>query len=416
MLPLARAVLPLLAFPLLAAAAQLPPAPQAVAGKLLSDDPRQWVVVEAASREARSTAADAGVSIEEVTPERASGFAGPEALEALRKAGLRFKAFPLAQRFTALDFPKEDAAFHNYEELAAELSALAASAKDLVSFFSIGRSLNGRELMALRLNTSTRGLEPSAKPGIVFLGTHHAREHLSTEVPFLLVKYLIENRARPEIARLLSQRDVYFIPMVNPDGVEFDIDGEVYRMHRKNMRQNPNGSLGVDLNRNYGFHWGEGGASSNPSADTYRGPSPFSEPETQAVKAFVESRSNLRILLTYHTYSELILYPWAYTYDDLSDGRALSAYRAMAQTMASWTGYKPQQSSDLYIASGEMTDWAWGQRGIFSFTFELTPKSWSGGGFYPGAGAIAGTFQSNIKPALYLIDLADDPYRAAPTL
>src|SRR3990172_6427507 len=86
----------------------------------------------------------------------------------------------------------------------------------------------------------------------------------------------------------------------------------------------------------------------------------------------------------------------------------------MAQTMAQMTGYTPEQSSDLYIASGDTTDWSWGEKGIFSFTFELTPKfSWGGGGFYPGAGAIATTFQANIRPALYLIDLADDPYRAA---
>src|SRR6185369_9455689 len=99
----------------------------------------------------------------------------------------------------------------------------------------------------------------SSKPGIVYMGTHHAREHLSTEVPLLLAKYLVENKDKPEIKKLLDARDVYIIPMVNPDGVEYDIASGQYRMHRKNARDNGDGTLGVDLNRNYGFHWGEGG-------------------------------------------------------------------------------------------------------------------------------------------------------------
>ena len=84
----------------------------------------------------------------------------------------------------------------------------------------------------------------------------------------------------------------------------------------------------------------------------------------------------------------------------------------MANAMAAWNKYKPEQSSDLYITSGDTTDWSYGEKGIFSFTFELSPKSMGAGGFYPGEGAIQPTFNANLKPCLYLIDLADDPYRA----
>jgi len=84
----------------------------------------------------------------------------------------------------------------------------------------------------------------------------------------------------------------------------------------------------------------------------------------------------------------------------------------MAAQMAQWTGYTGQQSSALYPSSGDTGDWAWEAHNIFAFTFELTPKRFSSGGFYPGPGAISTTFERNIQPALYLIDLADNPYRA----
>jgi carboxypeptidase T len=368
-----------------------------------------WVSINAATKAARNTVANIGVSIEMVEPGSVRGFATAEEVAELKKRG-----FTVEHDIRPLDFPTEDSAYHNYQELLTEIGGIAGMAPELVSVFPIGKSLEGRSLLAIRLNTTAKGNAPSSKPGIVFLGTHHAREHLSTETPLLIAKYIVDNREKPEIKRLLASRDVYFIPMVNPDGVEYDIEGDRYHMHRKNMRKNGDGTTGVDLNRNYSWGWGGGGSSGSPGSDTYRGTSAFSEPETQAVRDFVTSRKNLKILLSYHTFSELILYPWGGTDDPIQDTRALSAFKAMAGKMAEWTGYKPQQSSDLYIATGDTCDWAWGELGIFAFTFELTPKSmWSGGGFYPGAAAIQKTVAANIKPALYLIDLADDPYRAA---
>ncbi len=377
-------------------------------------DPRMWVEVEAPGKAERQAAVDAGISLEELAPGMAAGFAAPRALARAKAAGLKIRSVvTLRQRFGSLDFPEKDALYHNDQELKAEMLSLAARAPDLVSMFSIGKSTLGKDLWAVRLTRGAAGDQPSAKPGIVFLGAHHAREHLSTEVPLLLAKYLVDNRDQPEIARLLESRDIYFIPMVNPDGVEYDVEGGRYHMHRKNMAKNGDGSTGVDLNRNYSWGWGGGGASLDPDDDTYRGPSPFSEPESRAVKTFVEGRPNLKVLLSYHTFSELILYPWGGSDDPIPDAKALAAFKAMAGEMARMTGYTPEQSSALYIATGDTCDWAWGKKGIFSFTFELTPKSMWNGGFYPGANAIQTTFQANIRPALYLIDLADDPRRAA---
>jgi len=376
-------------------------------------DSRAWVVIEAPGKAQRQAAVDAGISIEEVRPDAAAGFATPEAIERAKTAGLKIRsAVTLRQRFGALDFPAKDSSFHNYKELETAMRSLAARAPEVASVFSLGKSTQGKDLWAVRLNKGATGKQPSNKPGIVFLGTHHAREHLSTEVPLLLAKHLIDNQGDAEIKRLLETRDIYFVPMVNPDGVEYDIEGGKYHMHRKNMAKNRDGSTGVDLNRNYAWGWGGAGASPNPSDDTYRGPAAFSEPESTAVRDFVNARPNLKVLLSYHTFSELILYPWGGSNDELPDKKALAAFKAMAGEMSTMTGYTPQQSSDLYIATGDTCDWAWGEKGIFAFTFELTPKSMWDGGFYPGAGVIQRVFQANIRPALYLIDLADNPLRA----
>ncbi|MCB0347473.1 MAG: zinc carboxypeptidase, partial [Bdellovibrionales bacterium] len=262
----------------------------------------------------------------------------------------------------------------------------------------------------IRIST---GLDTSnQKPGIVIMGTHHAREHLSTEMPLLLAKYLVENYANdPRIHGFLETREIHIIPMVNPDGVEYDISSGSYKSWRKNRRPNSNGTYGVDLNRNYGYQWGTGGSSTNPNSDVYMGPTPFSEPETMAIKNFVESRENINVLLSVHTFSELILYPWGHSYDSIANQRDMLVHKTMAEKMATWNRYTPEQASDLYIASGDTTDWAYGEHGIVSFTFELDPKSIWNGGFYPGQSIINSVFQKNLPAFLYLIEYSDNPYR-----
>jgi carboxypeptidase T len=248
---------------------------------------------------------------------------------------------------------------------------------------------------------------------MILMGLHHAREHLSSEIAIMFVEHLLGNKSIPAIAELLDKRDLWILPMVNPDGGEFDIKTGVYQYWRKNRRNNGDFSFGVDLNRNYGFQWGTGGSSKFGFADTFMGKQPFSEPETQAVRDFIKNLPNVKVLLSLHTFSELVLYPWGHTKNKIADSKDIQIFETMAKTMAKWNGYKPMQSSGLYIASGDTCDWAYGELGIYAFTFELSPASSLGAqGFYPGAQIIDRVFQANIKPFLYMLELADDPARS----
>ncbi len=309
------------------------------------------------------------------------------------------------------EFPRSEEKFHTYDETNQVLRNLAETKPHIAQFITIGESHEKRGINGIRITHQKNRTTQNFIPGILFVATHHAREHISTEVPIFLAKYLVENYDKSEeIKKLVDSRDIYIIPIVNPDGALYDIKSRYYKMWRKNRRVNDVDTFGVDLNRNYGFEWNTGGSSSNPRSDVYHGKHPFSEPESLAIKDFVESKSNLRIMLSFHTYSELILYPWGFKHDPVG-GREGEVFKKMAEKMAEWNGYTPQASSDLYIASGDTCDWAYGEHGIFCFTFELSPQTYGQGGFYPGARFIDTVNQANLKPALYLIDQAINPYQ-----
>lgn len=382
---------------------------------------QRFIQVAAQTKEERTAIANFGVSIEAVRTDSIWGFAHPRAIEKLQNNGFLILGefdYSVARggHDTLFDFPVADARFHNYEETISTLQNLVSKHADIVRIQKVGHSTENREVLALHFNTHPEALRSgqSHKPGVVFMGAHHAREHLSVEIPLMLAEYLLDNREDAQVWNLLDSRDIWIIPMVNPDGAEWDIQTGKYRWWRKNRRNNGDGTYGVDLNRNYSYQWGTGGADPDTASDTYRGTGPFSEPETQAIKKFIEEHLNVKVLLTFHTFSELILYPWGHKYEPIENQKDRASFQAMAQTMAGWNHYKPQQSSALYIASGDTTDWAYGTYGIFAFTFELSPRNMFEGGFYPGTKVIDKVFQDNLKPCLYLIDLADDPYKATP--
>ncbi|MEW5951957.1 MAG: zinc carboxypeptidase [Elusimicrobia bacterium] len=377
--------------------------------KELESDDRMYVSVAVSDKRERTKLLELGMDIIEVKKDHVSGFISKKDLPYIERKEFsvmeKKSIYEWAKQFEK-DFPAADSAYHNYKETYDYLSQLASANKDIASLFSIGKTIEGRDIWVLRLNSSSKGEAKSSKPGAVFVGNHHAREHLSNEVPLLFAAYLLDNKQNPEIKKYLNSLDIYIIPMFNPDGAEYDIATGKYRWHRKNMRKNSNGTIGVDLNRNYDTTWCKYGSSSSPGADTYCGTGPFSEPESSAMRDFILARKNIKTLQSYHSYGSMMLYPWGGSYDPVPNEKDRNAFIKMAQKMGELTGYDPKQSSDLYAASGDTCDWAYEKAGIFAFTTEL-----EGSSFYPGASIIKTAVEKNINAAVYLLSMTDNPYK-----
>ncbi|MEZ0374315.1 MAG: M14 family metallopeptidase [Candidatus Sericytochromatia bacterium] len=337
-----------------------------------------------------------GMDIWMVTPRYVLGQVNEEVFTRLRNSRLKFEAITELGFSARNDF---DPKYHTYDELVAELQAVTSKHAQIATLHDIGDTWEksqgkaNRDIWAVHL--SGQGA-PEAKPGIVFLGNHHARELVTVEMPLRLINLLTENYGKdPEITRLLDTRDVWIVPMVNPDG---HIHAEAGESWRKNTHEFGRYD-GTDLNRNYGYQWGGGGADTSPSGETYRGEKPFSEPETQAVRDFISGHKNLKIMMSYHSFSNLILWPWGYTKQRVADKRLSE----IGNQLGKITGYKPEQASDLYVASGITDDFTFGQLGLLSFTTEI--GGW-GDGFDPPFSSVEAFWNQNRPAALYLIDLA----------
>ncbi len=370
-----------------------------------------WVTIKAADKAERTSLLEQGFDIIEVDRAKGtvSGIAGQELMDHLSSKSFSvLSRRPLAEHAAAVskDFPAADAIYHNYKETTDLLRDLAARNSDIASLFSIGKTLEGRDIWCLRVNSSAKGEAPSSKPGAFFLGNIHAREHLADEVPLLFAAWLMDHRNDADVKKYISTLDIYIAPMGNPDGVEYDIKSGSYQYFRKNLAKNADGSRGVDLNRNFDSWWCEAGASTYPGSDTYCGPKAFSEPESQHIRDFMLARRNIKTHISYHSYASEILYPYGGSDSDVPNAKDKQAFIKHAAEMGKLTGYEPLKSSEMYIATGDSCDWAYDATGALSFTFEL-----EGRGFYPGAAIVKGAVERNIKAAVYLLSVTDDPYR-----
>jgi carboxypeptidase T len=361
----------------------------------------------------RSAVAKTGAAIVEVDHGSVTVTASLSDRRKLRKAG--FKVVSLAR---AAAFPPADAGYHDYAETNAEIDRVLGLYPSLVTRQSIGTSFEGRTLWAVKISDNPAVDEN--EPEVLFTAGQHAREHLTIEMALYLLNELTSKYATdPRIKNAVDSREIWIVPNMNPDGSEYDVATGTYRSWRKNRQPNSGSSaVGTDLNRNWSFNWGCcGGSSGTFSSETYRGASPFSAPETQRVRDFVNSRvvggvQQIRTNIDFHTYSELVLWPYGYTTANTApglDADAQATFARLGQNMASTNGYTPEQASDLYITDGSIDDWLWGVHKIFSYTFEMYPRS-SSPGFYPPDEVIAAQTSRNREAVLQLLDASDCPY------
>jgi carboxypeptidase T len=374
-------------------------------------------VEHVSTKEQRTAVARTGAAIEAVADSFVVVRATDREVAAIRALGFQAAIQPERD-----DFPSGDEKFHNYQEMVDELAAVQAAHSDIFEYFSIGKSYLGRDLWMGKISDNVAVDE--AEPEVLFDAHHHAREHLTVEMGLYILRLFTSNYgANQRITNLVNNREIWIAFDLNPDGGEYDISNDFYHEWRKNRQPNPPTQfVGTDLNRNYDYRWGCcGGSSGDPSSETYRGASPFSAPEAKALADFVDSRvvggtQQITVALSFHTFQELVLWPYGYTFEDIpKDMRRIDhrVFVKMGQVMANQTCttqdgcYTPEQSSDLYITDGTSMDWLYGAHRIIAFTFEMYPKCCD---FYIPDEQIVPQVTRDRAAVLYLVTNADCPY------
>jgi carboxypeptidase T len=307
----------------------------------------------------------------------------------------------------ASEFPANHHGYHTYAELTADVAAVAAAHPSIAMRFSIGKSYQGRDIWAMKISDNVAVDEP--EPEVLFDGGHHADEHMGGEMTLKIMHWLVDGYGTdPRITSAVDNHEIWIVFNMNPDGSEFDISGHTFHYWRKNRQPTPGtSSIGTDLNRNYGYHWGGGGrTSTNPQAITYRGTGPFSTPEDRAMRDFLASRvvggrQQIRTAITFHESGRLVMWPYGYTMTDVPGDMTVQDHAALVsigKAMARSNGYKPEQASDLYISSGTTRDYLYGLYRVFSYTFEMSVVD------YPTDAMIGPETGRNKEAVLYIIE------------
>ncbi len=315
--------------------------------------------------------------------------------------------------------------YRTVEEIEAQLDAWASRYPEIARLSTIGYSYEERPLTVVHLtNRSTSG----EKPRFFLMANIHGRELITNELALQFIAYLLENYGSdPDVTWLLDEHEIDVLVSANPDGHVRNERGRPWAYWRKNA--NPtNGACdysssyhhGIDLNRNSSYKWGNAGI--HPCSETYQGPSAASESETQAVQEFMlsifEDQRGPRnsdaapddatgVFITLHSYSNLVLWPWGHSYSAAPNAHQLEA---LGRKLASFNGYTPQSSSALYLTTGSTDDWAYGELGVASFTFEVGSTS---DGFYPLCSRYDALIQPNLDALLYAAKVARTPYVTA---
>lgn len=288
--------------------------------------------------------------------------------------------------------------FYTYSEMLSELDDMKELFPNLISSRNDVKDTDiiagnhphetyeGRFLQWVRISDNPNTNE--TEPEILYTAVHHAREPGSLQQLIFYMWYLLENyESNQEIRDIVDNTELYFIPCVNPDGYVYNEteEPEGGGMWRKNRFN----SHGVDNNRNYSYIdtngnevWDTAGTSNNTGNDTYPGTEPFSEAENRAIRYFVES-NDFKLALNNHTYSNLLLYPFGYDYNQLTEDNEI--FQSISALLVQENGYDNILSSELYPAAGDSDDFMYGllttENGesrdkIFAMTPEIGSSFW----------------------------------------
>ena len=261
----------------------------------------------------------------------------------------------------------------NPQQVVDALETINSQYPAITKLFESGKTHQQRSIMALEISAHVGDTD---KPVVIFNAMHHAREVMTTEVVMHIAKILTEKYGKDsEVTKWLDQYRIVLVPQVNPDGNSFVSNGQT--MWRKNAYAIGGEIFGVDLNRNYPAYWNYcEGSDGDPYGETYRGPTAGSEPETQAMMS-LESAYKPVAEISYHSYSEMILYPFGCsTVNNPSKDLFRSIGEAMNKKIRNddnklgvyEVGSVPEL---LYEADGSDIDWLWKEQGVFAFTIEV---------------------------------------------
>ncbi len=276
--------------------------------------------------------------------------------------------------------------YFTYEEM---LSVLDLMAKRYPNIISQRENIpgfttqKGNQIFYVRMSDDISKKDPK-KPKVLYTALHHAREPNSLSQMLFYLWYLLENYGKDDtVDRILRETELYFVPCINPDGYlqNQSTHPNGGGMWRKNMWVDGSGNLkGVDLNRNYSYFWGvdNAGSSGNPNSQTFRGPSAFSEPETQAIR-YLCLEVPFAVALNYHTFGNYLIHPWGYNDEPTSED---ALFKAMGSVMNRESGFLMGTGVETvgYLVNGDSDDWMYGENtgkpAIYSMTPEVGPSFW----------------------------------------
>jgi carboxypeptidase T len=336
--------------------------------------------------------------------------------------------------------------YHTVNAQYAHMDQAAQQHPDLVKTVTYGQSwlkTNGqggydlRAICVTKLQSGDCSLNPnSTKPHFFLMAQIHAREITTGDVAYRWIDYLVNGYGTDStVTSLLNSGEMWVVPIANPDGVDIvQQGGDSPNLQRKNADTSNGGScgfggqIGVDLNRNYGTHFGGASTSSDPCGEVYKGPAADSEVEnTSMEKLFRELWPARRtgtgvtdpapadtkgLMMTMHSDASVVIFPWGYS-SSVHTGNDASL-RAIGKKLGSITGYPYGQAGQvLYNASGSTDDWAYDKLGVASFTVEVGDNTAAGcGGFLPAYSCQDSLFWPKMQPALiYAAQHAATPYQ-----